>query len=102
MKLAAKTLALATKKPKSQKSDLPLTRSSRSTRRWGLETIVGVWIHLRRDGVAQDADPFDLDLHDVPWFEVARRESIAYRLANRSAGDRTAPKYVARNYTAIP
>jgi hypothetical protein len=48
----------------------------------GLETIVGVEVHLWRDSVAQDTDPFDLDLHDVPWFQIARWESVAYRLAD--------------------
>src|SRR5919106_3048019 len=68
----------------------------------GPETIVGVWVHLWRDSVAQDADPFDLDLHDVPWFEIARGESVAYRLANRPASHCTPAKYVARNDSAVP
>src|SRR4029434_3144256 len=68
----------------------------------GLETIVRVWVHLRRDRVAQDTNPFDLDLHDVPGFEIARWESVADRLADRPTGDRTPTKHVARNDSAVP
>jgi len=83
MTLATMTLALATKKPKSQKPDFSLTRASRSTRRRGLETIVEVWVRFWRDRVSQNADPFDLDLHDIPRFEVARGEALAYLAAPR-------------------
>src|SRR5215813_9159228 len=102
MTLATMTLALATKKPKSQKPDFSLTRASRSTRRRGLETIVEVWVRFWRDRVAQDADSFHLNLYDVPRFEIASRKSVAYRLADRAAGNGASAKNVARNQSAIP
>src|SRR5712691_1029129 len=68
----------------------------------GFETIVGVWIHFWRQGVPQHTEPFDLDLHNIPWFKIAGWKSIAHGLADRTAGDRTTSQDVARGNAAIP
>src|SRR5438128_7354925 len=79
-----------------------LTRWRRRRQRRGLETIVGGWVHFGREGVAQHADPFDLDLHDIPWLQIARREAVAYGLTDGPAGDRAAAQDVAGDNAAVP
>src|SRR5882724_9413814 len=68
----------------------------------GFETIVGVWVHFWCQGVPQHADPFDLDLHDIPWLEIAGWEAIAYGLADGPAGDCATAQNVTGGNTAVP
>src|SRR6266581_5597067 len=68
----------------------------------GFETIVGVWVHFWCQGVPQDTDPFDLDLHDIPWLQIAGWKSVAHSLADGPTGDRAATQDVARGNTAVP
>ena len=67
-----------------------LARWRRRRQRWGFKTIVGIWLHFWRDGVTQHADPFDIDLYDISWLEIAGREAITYGLTDGPASDRTA------------
>src|SRR5215475_2283213 len=62
--------------------------------RRGLVTIVWVWVDFGRDGITQNADPFNLHLDHIAWLEIARWQAVAYRLADRSAGDRATAEYV--------
>src|SRR5262249_13217879 len=66
------------------------------------KTIVGVWIHFWCQGVAQDTDSFDLDLHDIPWLKIARREAIAYRFPNGPARHCAASQHIAGDNATVP
>src|SRR5215813_11627969 len=79
-----------------------LARWRRRRQRRGFKAIVGVWIHFWRDGVSQHAEPFDIDLHDIPWLEIAGWEAIAYGLTDGPASDRAAAQNVAWGNAAVP